>query len=77
MNPSVEQAVPSQPHRRDVTADGAWQQLLLGGVGAPSGHLCEEDLKQVGFFFLINLFYFIYFWLRWVFVAEHRLSLVG
>ena len=26
------------------------------------------------FFKLIN--YFIYFWLRWVFVAAHRLSLV-
>ena len=27
------------------------------------------------FFFLIN--YFIYFWLRWVFVAVHGLSLVA
>ena len=28
-------------------------------------------------FLKINLFYlFIYFWLRWVFVAEHGLSLV-
>ena len=31
------------------------------------------------FFFLINLFYylFIYFWLRWVFVAVHGLSPVA
>ena len=28
-------------------------------------------------FFLINLFYFIYFWLHWVFVAVHGLSLVA
>ena len=29
-------------------------------------------------FFFFNLFYlFIYFWLRWVFVAAHRLSLVA
>ena len=33
------------------------------------------DLFIIFFFFLINLF--IYFWLRWVFVAVHGLSLVA
>ena len=39
-------------------------------------------LSATIFFFFLLLFlnkfiYFIYFWLRWVFVAAHRLSLVG
>ena len=44
-----------------------------------SVHLRErvltDDREGVFFFFLINLF--IYFWLRWVFVAAHGLSLVA
>ena len=32
--------------------------------------------RNLLYVFLINLFYFIYFWLHWVFVAARRLSLV-
>ena len=35
---------------------------------------CQRFVSFIDFFFLINLF--IYFWLSWVFVAAHRLSLV-
>lgn len=46
MNPSVEHAVLGQPHKREVTADPARRQFLLGGVGALFGHLWEEGLKK-------------------------------
>ena len=37
-----------------------------------------KDISQLIIFFLKNQFYlFIYFWLRWVFVAAHGLSLVA
>ena len=39
-----------------------------------SPHPCQHLLFVVFFVFLINQF--IYSWLRWVFVAAHRLSLV-
>ena len=38
--------------------------------------VCELYLNRNIFLFFINLFYFIYFWLHWVFVAAHGLSLV-
>ena len=35
-------------------------------------------MRAPSFFFFINLFIlFIYFWLHWVFVTVHRLSLVA
>ena len=45
MNPRVEHGVLGHPHKREVTADAARQQFLLGGVGALFGHLWEEGLK--------------------------------
>ena len=37
-----------------------------------------KDISQLIIFFLKNQFYlFIYFWLRWVFIAAHGLSLVA
>ena len=33
--------------------------------------------KRDDFFFLINLFIYLYFWLRWVFIAVHGLSLAA
>lgn len=41
-------ACPAPPYKRALTAEGARQQLLLlRGVGAQSGHLWEEGLKQM------------------------------
>ena len=46
MNPSVEHGVVGHPHKRELIADPARQQFLLGGVGALFGHLWEEGLKK-------------------------------
>ena len=40
----------------------------VGGAG--TGEMERDTLL----FLLFNLILFIYFWLRWVFFAEHRLS---
>ena len=37
----------------------------------------SQPLRHQGSPIFFNLFYFIYFWLRWVFVAAHGLSLVA
>ena len=45
----------------------------------PISPVCAYDLVTVffGFFKIIFLFCFVLFWLRWVFVAAHGLSLVA
>ena len=38
----------------------------------------RNKVKEVSFFFFLIITYlFIYFWLRWVFIAVRRLSLVA
>ena len=54
--------------------------LTLGGhlLFFVCGQKCFGLCCAFFFFFLINLFYsFIYFWLCWVFIAAHGLSLVA
>ena len=52
-----------------------------GRLSDSKGHLFCYHAKCLlvvsSFFFLICLFYLFYFWLRWVFVAARRLSLVA
>ena len=43
---------------------------------ADPGKMCDYSLG-VSFFFLNLFVLFIYFWLRWVFVAAHGLSLAA
>ena len=38
---------------------------------------CLWVLISSSFFFFFNKFIYFYFWLRWVFVAAHRLSLIA
>ena len=71
------------PHTEMSSPQWNW-----GGSGAHSGSVPLPRLECMGrgtggclysfFFFFINLFIlFIYFWLHWVFVATHGLSLVA
>ena len=41
-----------------------------------SFHFASHLLPRLSYFFLLKRYLFIYFWLRWVFVAAHGLSLV-
>ena len=56
------------------------QDICTQGLqaGGNPGVVVKSEMHSVSFFFFINLFIlFIYFWLRWVFVAAHGLSLVA
>ena len=50
--------------------------FLLDHGRDPGSRMAEPTLHVLPFFFLNLFILFIYFWLRWVFVAVHGLSLV-
>ena len=56
---------------------GVGDRRLLWGHGAIRSRKSPSPPTNKCFFKKINLFNFIYFWLHWVFVAPHGLSLVG
>ena len=50
--------------------------LTRGMANHPKGRICKNHWENKFIYLSYKFIYFIYFWLCWVFVAAHRLSLV-
>ena len=75
-SPTYQNGFPQYPSHRNLPAS---RFLSTPFIYLPYTFLCGQPsvfvLHRV-FLFYIFIYLFIYFWLRWVFIAVHRLSLV-